>query len=447
MGFPANSFSGDRGLIVDTEARHASEISLTLRVVAYLSVLLGYVFYCYNYIVVGYVRPYLVSQVGFSVADTAWIAMAGNVGVTIGAVIWAGIIARAGRRNAVIIIAAGIGIMALVQASTTILGVWIGSRLVMDALLGGYYVVATSLVVALFPSANRAKLIALNSAMYPGANILIGVLGGWLGETYWYVLLWLAAAPLPIAILLYFTIPKDRNYRPYDDDDDDKEKTETEGEGLPKGGWLAMFGPKLRGLTAGCILLSGIDFNAYQFFQGFLTLYIKITLGMSAAQMGTVIAFTSAGAFIGNFLWAIVADSFGRRTPLMGYVVASVMVIVFLQAGSDHIVLSLIGFVFGLGISCTAAWGAWFAEMFPLHLRAHGAALFHVGHILALGSPLIAAYTSESLGMVTSMSIATVFYVLGAALWFFMPETRLRKPRETALLDPEPEIPPARNEA
>ena len=426
---------------MDTEARHASEISLTLRVVAYLSVLLGYVFYCYNYIVVGYVRPYLVSQVGFSVADTAWIAMAGNIGVTIGAVVWAGIIARAGRRKAVIVIAAGIGILALIQASTSILGVWIGSRLVMDALLGGYYVVATSLVVALFPATNRAKLIALNSAMYPGANILIGVLGGWLGETYWYVLLWLAAAPLPIAVLLYFTIPKDRNYRPYDDEAD------ADAESLDKGGWLAMFNPRLRWLTAGCILLSGIDFNAYQFFQGFLTLYIKITLGMSATAMGSIIAFTSAGAFIGNFLWAIIADRYGRRTPLIGYVLAGIMVIVFLQAGSDQLRLSLIGFVFGLGISCTAAWGAWFAEMFPLHLRAHGAALFHVGHILALGSPLIAAYTSESLGMVTSMSIAAVFYVGGAALWFMMPETRVRTPLETALIDPEPAIPPARNEA
>lgn len=423
-----------------SEPRHASELSLTIRVIAYLSVLLGYVFYCYNYIVVGYVRPYLVGQVGFTVADTAVIAMAGNIGVTIGAVLWAGFIARAGRRKTVIIIAAGIGILALIQASTRILGIWIGSRLLMDALLGGYYVVATSLVVALFPATNRAKLIALNSAMYPGANILIGLLGGWFGEAHWQYLLWIAAAPLPISILLYFTIPKDRTYHAYDDEDG------AHAAGA-QGRWSEMFSPRLRWLTAGCVLLSGLDFNAYQLFQGFLTLYVKMTLGMSAAAMGTIVAFTSSGAFLGNFFWAVIADRYGRRPPLIGYVLAAVMVLVFVQPGLGQIHLSLIGFVFGFGMSCTTAWGAWFAELFPIHLRAHGAALFHAGHILALGSPLLAAYTSEVFGMTTSMSFAAAVYVVGAILWFTMPETRVRKAQLSALIDPDPEIPPARNEA
>lgn len=421
-------------------ARHASEVSLAIRVVAYLSVLLGYVFYCYNYIVVGYVRPYLVGQVGFTVADTAIIAMAGNIGVTLGAVLWAGFIARAGRRKTVIIIAAGIGILALVQASTRILGVWIGSRLVMDGLLGGYYVVATSLVVALFPSANRAKLIALNSAMYPGANILIGLLGGWFGETHWQYLLWIAAAPLPIAILLYFTVPDDRTYRAYDDETGEQAQA-------AHGRWSEMFSPRLRWLTAGCVLLSGLDFNAYQLFQGFLTLYVKMTLGMSAAAMGAIVAFTSSGAFLGNFFWAVIADRYGRRPPLIGYVLAAVMVLLFVQPGLDQFQLSVIGFIFGFGMSCTAAWGAWFAELFPIHLRPHGAALFHAGHILALGSPLLAAYTSEMFGMATSMSFAAAVYVAGAVLWFTMPETSGRKPHHSALIDPDPEIPPARNEA
>lgn len=424
------------------DARHASELSLALRVAAYLSVLLGYIFYCYNYIIVGYVRPYLVGQVGFTVTDTAMIAMAGNIGVTVGAVLWAGFIARAGRRKTIILIAAGIGILALIQASTRILGIWIGSRLLMDGLLGGYYVVATSLVVALFPAANRAKLIALNSAMYPGANVVIGLLGGWLGETHWQYLLWIAAAPLPIAIILYFTIPDDRTYHAYDDEAD----TAGEADGPKRRGWSEMFGPRLRWLTAGCVLLSGLDFNAYQLFQGFLTLYVKITLGMSASAMGTIVAFTSAGGFLGNFFWAVIADRYGRRPPLIGYLLAAAMVVLFVQPGLDQTHLSIIGFLFGLGMSCTTAWGAWFAELFPVHLRAHGAALFHAGHILALGSPLLAAWTSEVFGLTTSMSLAAAVYVVGAILWFTMPETRLSARANEARPKTDPDIPPVHNE-
>lgn len=420
------------------DVRHASALPLTVRVIAYLTVLLGYIFYCYNYIVVGFVRPYLVSQVGFSLADTAYITMAGNVGVTLGAVVWAGFVARAGRRKAVILIAAGIGALAILQAATRILGIWIGLRFFMDGLLGGYYVVATSLVVALFPSHSRAKLIALNSAMYPGANIIIGVLGGWLGDAHWPVLLWLAAAPLPIAVLLFLAVPKDSTYSAYDDDS----STHADGGGR----WSEMFAPRLRWIMAGCIILSGLDFNAYQLFQGFLTLYVKTTLGMSAAAMGAIVAFTSAGSFVGNFFWAAVADRYGRKVPLIGYVLAAVMVLIFVRPGLDQTMLSVFGFIFGFGMSCTTAWGAWFAELFPVRLRPYGAALFHIGHVMALAAPLLAAYTTKTLGITTSMSLAAIVYVAGAALWFLLPETRRGGLRAAAAADAAP-LAPARNEA
>jgi len=397
------------------QARDASEISLAARVATYLCVLLGYVFYCYNFIVVGYARPFLIKDFGFTIADTAMINIAGNIGVTLGAVLWAGFISRFGRRTTAVIIAAGIGTMAIIQASQQVLGIWISGRLIMDALLGGYYVVATSLVVALFPETSRAKLVALNSAMYPGANVLIGVLGGWLGETHWQVLLWIAAAPLPIAVLLYLAIPRDSSYRPYGDLIANETVT---------GRWRDMFTPQLRWLTFGCLALSGLDFNAYQLFQGFVTLYIHTERAMSASAMGAIIAVISSGAFIGNFIWAAIADRFGRRVPLIGYVLAAGMVLLFVRPGMGQMELSVIGFIFGLGVSCTTAWGAWFAEMFPPHLRSHGVALFHAGHILALGSPLLAAHFSTSLGLVPTMALAAAVYIVGAALWFMMPETR-----------------------
>jgi MFS family permease len=399
--------------------RHASELPIGVRVAAYLGVLLGYIFYCYNFIVVDYVRPFLVGDLGFTVSGTALISIAGNIGVTVGAIVWAGFIARVGLRRAVAITAAGIGTMAVIQASTHIVGIWVGGRFFMAALLGGYYVVATSLVVALFPETSRAKLVALNSAMYPAANIAVGLLSSWLGETGWYALMWLAAAPLPIAILIWFVVPDDASYRPYGDGADAQTPKD-------KGSWREMLSPGLKWFTIGCILLSGLDFNAYQLFQGFVTLYIHNERGMSAAAMGAIVATISTGAFIGNFLWAAIADRWGRRPPLVGYLLAAVMVLLFLRPGLDQLQLSIIGFVFGLGMSCTAAWGAWFAELFPGHLRTHGAALFHAGHILALGSPLIAAYASQKLGMTTSMSLAAVVYVFGAVLWYLLPETLSR---------------------
>jgi MFS family permease len=97
-------------------------------------------------------------------------------------------------------------------------------------------------------------------------------------------------------------------------------------------------------------------------------------------------------------------------------------------------------------MSCTTAWGAWFAELFPPRLRAHGAALFHVGHILALASPLMAAYIAERMGLTSAMSMAAVVYVAGALLWFVMPETQKRRRLQAVPPDIEPAIPLTRTE-
>jgi len=384
------------------------------RIVTYGVTLVGYFLYCYNFVVLDYVRPYLVSEVGFSVQQTAFINSAGNIGVTIGAVLWAVVIARLGRRAAAVSIAAAIGLMAACQAVSNDLATWIGSRAVLAAALGGYYVVATSLVVALFPPHVRGKLIALNSAMYALSNIAVGALGAGLGDAHWRVLLWVAVIPLPLAGALWLAIPSDRRYRAYDAG----EATTT-----ASGSWREMLSPQWRWRTIGCVVLSGIDFNAYQLFFSFVTLYAKSVRHASAETMGATVALISTGSLIGGFAWALASDRWGRRMPLTGYILSAAAILVFLRPTASPTLLSVAGFVFGVGLSCTACWGAWFAEMFPVRLQPYGASLFHAGHVLALASPLIAAFAAGGLGLSVAMSLAALVYLAGAAVWFALPET------------------------
>lgn len=397
---------------------------MTIRLVAYAVTLVGYILYCYNFVVVDFVRPYLVSDLNFSIKQTAIIFSAQGVGITIGAICWAGFVARAGRRRAAAAIAATIGLTAALQAGSNDFATWIGARAMLAAALGGYYVVATSLVVALFPAAVRGKLVAINSGMYPSANIIVGLLGAGLGDAHWHLLLWIGVLPLPLSLILYAVIPDDRRYRAYDDAED-----------LPteRGSWREMFSREWRWKTIGCVALSGIDFNAYSLFFGFITIYIKQSLGMSAAAMGTIVATISAGSLISGFVWAILSDRFGRRMPLVGYLLAAAAIVVFLRVGANASALAAAGFVYGFGLACTSAWGAWFAEIFPIHLRPHGAALFHAGHVLAIGAPLFAVWAMATVGLATAMSFASLVYVAGAALWFVLPETLSRR-RDSAAL-------------
>ena len=392
---------------------HARDLPLSRRVLTFGVILIGYILYCYNFVVVDYVRPYLVSQLHFTVSQTAIIASAGTIGITVGALSWAAIIAHAGRRRAAAAIAAAIGATAAIEAFSGVFVTWAASRMLLAAALGGYYVVATGLVVALFPPEARGKLIALNSAMYPLSNILVAAIGAGLGDAHWHVLLWIGALPLPLAVLIYLVIPADDTYLAFDD----------EGPDQAAGSWLEMLGRRWRWLTIGCVLLSGIDFNAYQLFFSFVTLYLKEVRHASAEGMGLVIAVSSAGQLVGSFAWAAVADRFGRRIPLTGYLLCAVSIVVFLYGGLSAAALVVPGFAFGFGLSCTTAWGVWFAEMFPPHLRPYGVALFQAGHILSIGAPLFAAYASETIGLVGAMSLAPLVYFVGAVLWARLPET------------------------
>ena len=257
-------------------------------------------------------------------------------------------------------------------------------------------------------------MIALNSAMYALSNIAVGTMGAGLGDAHWRVLLWVAVIPLPLAGVLWLAIPSDRRYRAYD---------AGEVATTASGSWREMLSPQWRWRTIGCVLLSGIDFNAYQLFFSFVTLYTKSVRHASAETMGATVALISTGSLIGGFAWALASDRWGRRMPLTGYILSAAAILVFLRPTASPTLLSIAGFVFGVGLSCTACWGAWFAEMFPVRLQPYGASLFHAGHVLALASPLIAAFAAGGLGLSVAMSLAALVYLAGAAVWFALPET------------------------
>ena len=171
------------------------------------------------------------------------------------------------------------------------------------------------------------------------------------------------------------------------------------------------------------MLLSGIHFTGYQLFASFITVYVRDTLGYSAVAVGATVAMLGTGSLAGGFFWAWLSDRFGRRSAAVGYVITAAAVTLFLFGGLTGPTLNLAALGFGIGMSCTSAWGVWFADLFPEHLRPYGASLFHAGHAVAMVAPLYFAVASPVIGLRLTMATAALVYLAGAALWVMLPET------------------------
>jgi MFS family permease len=255
--------------IVESEGggrRHARDLSLTWRVAAYVAMLLGYLLYCYNFLLLDYVRPYLISSYGMTLNGTAGLSVTQNVFITVGSLLTAPILARVGLRKALAGAALAIGILAAAAAQMHTLAGWFGVRAAMALFLGAYYVASVNLTVALFPPRHRAKLAAVNSAMFSLGEVALGGLGFVLGDSHWLWIVWLGALPLALSPVILLLTPEDKTFVAFGAEAD---------HATSSGGWREMLSPRWSRLTLTCMLLAGLNFTGYQLFSSFVTLYLR----------------------------------------------------------------------------------------------------------------------------------------------------------------------------
>lgn len=406
---------------------HMSELSLTKRLTAYFVILLGYFFYCYNFSVIDYVRPFLVEFYGMTLSQTALFYTAQSLGALIGAFSCAWFAENLGRKKTLIAITLLNGIGTLVNMGTTSFTIWMLMRFIIGVSLGGYFTVAVSIMVGLFSGKVRAKVAAIASSTFSIALMAMGTYAAFLGETHWEMILGAGGiAPVVSAVLMIFFVPDEKKVIPYGKEesveDNKQEKTE-----VKKGTWGEMFNSKNRRFTLTCMLLSGLNFIGYQFFSGFVTVYLREVREFDAVTMGFIFTATSTGSWLGAYFWGTFADKFGRKLAGMGFILSSIMICCYFIAPTNATVLSIFGFIYGLGLSSSAIWGGYFTELFPDHLRSMGASLFHAGRIIALFAPSIVVWVRNISSLQTAMWGAPIIFTIAGILWLSLPETLVGK--------------------
>jgi MFS family permease len=136
-------------------------------------------------------------------------------------------------------------------------------------------------------------------------------------------------------------------------------------------------------------------------------------------------------AVIGYILFGFLADSFGRKSVTIGYVIGSLLSVVLLFEVASDLNLMLIGAALcGFFVSGQYTWmAAWLPELFPTRMRATGAAfVFNTPRLIAWIGPIISGWIIANLGGFTHAALAiSSIYVLSLIAAPLLPET-LGKP-------------------
>ncbi len=298
----------------------------------------------------------------------------------------------------------------------------------MGFFLGGVFGCVVSLYVGLFPPAIRGLLAGIVQLTYNGGDALLSWFGRHYDASNWQVVLQIGGTgALCAAVLVWLVVPNDRTLAPW-------------GGGTPRivrrgasafvirelfidGRWR---------LTARLALLCGLNFFAFQAFNGWTTTYLRELRGYSPDLIGRVMTVLHIGSMIGAIFWGLIADRLGRRASAAGFALAAVFIVLYLNVPPSPALYAAAGFAYGFCLVCSGVWGPYFAELYPEHLRATAASIFNWGRLVSLFGALLAGAIAERFGLASIMYVGAVTFTGAAALWWSLPET-LQRPTATPM--------------
>ena len=401
----------------------AREIPLLKRIAALGFLLIAYFFYAWSWNTVDILRPYIKDSLGLSLTQSGSLYTLQAIGAIVGAVVMGQVADKIGRRNALVISMIGYGgflLSGLAVSSYTLL---IGQRLGLGFFLGSMFPIAVGIYSGLFDKAIRGKIAGIVFATYNAAVAALSFLSAaaFRNGFDWSVLLWAGAVPVALAIFALAVIPDDRRMIPFDGIAGDSATAQSS---VPA---TELFKPAVAKQTLLLALMTGLNFLAYQCFNGWGTTFLKEERGIPDTAVGDVWGWLLIGQLFGSLIWGWVGDRYGRRVVGWGFVGAAAVIPIYLFVPMSIRALEATGILYGIMLSASVVWGPWLSELYPPHLRSTAASIFNWGRVVSMLAPLITGELAKVYPLSYIMSAASVAFVAAALVWFSLPETVVRK--------------------
>ena len=402
----------------------ARAMSPARRVAALAFLLVAYFFYAWSWNTVDILRPYIQEDLALTLTQSGSLYTLQSIGAIAGAVVMGQVADKIGRRNALVISMFGYGSGLLAALLVTDYTGVLFQRIYLGFFMGSMFPIAVGIYSGLFDRRVRGVVSGFVMGIY---NVAVASLGFVSAAVFragydWTVLLWAGAVPIGIAVFAFAVIPDDRRMVPMDGMIDGQATAKA---GLPI---AELFRAGVRRQTILLATMTGLNFFAYQAFTGWASTYLRNDRGIPDTVIGDMLGWQFVGAALGGLVWGWLSDRLGRRFAALGFVAGAALIPVYLFVPMPFFVLGIVGFLYGIVLSCSAIWGPWLSELYPPHLRSTAASIFNWGRVISMTAPLITAPLAEEFGLAPVMCLASVSFLVAAIIWRALPETVVPRP-------------------
>jgi MFS family permease len=390
---------------------------------ALLAASLGWMLDAFDVMLYSLVLAELVRAFGITLSTAGYLGSLTLVASAAGGVIFGVVADRVGRTRALslsILIYSVFTAACGLATSVTMLAV---CRVLLGIGMGGEWASGAALVSETWPARHRGKALGLMQSCWAIGYGLAAVTTALVMPAFgWRAVFFVGVLPALLTFWIRRRVPEPEAWHA-------ARQARTDG---ASGAWSAMAGDRL-GLTVALTLMNAATMFAWWGFNLWIPAYLSLPverggMGLSTATMANFVVVMQVGMWLGYVTFGFVSDSLGRKPTYVFYLLAASGLMWAYAVTRDATTLLLLGpFVAFFGTGYFSGFGAITAELYPTAVRATAQGLtYNIGRIASAVAPFVVGTLATTRGFGAALSVAASAFLVAAALWIWIPETRGR---------------------
>ncbi len=297
-------------------------------------------------------------------------------------------------------------------------------RILLGIGMGGEWASGAALVSETWPAEHRGKALGfMQSAWAVGYGAAAAVTGLLLPFWGWRGVFFIGVLPA------FFTLWVRRRV-----DEPSIWKRSRDKDAASRSRFSDIFRGDMLRLTLAVTIMNAFTMFAWWGFNQWLPTFLREPveaggIGLSAPTMAAFVVAMQVGMWFGYVTFGFIADAIGRKRAYVIYTVAAAaLIFAYISVRVPVALLALGPFVAFFATGYFSGFGAVTAEIYPTDIRATAQGFtYNIGRIASAAAPWVVGTLAQTRGFTFALSLTSVAFLLAAATWIWIPETRGRK--------------------